>query len=248
MGFGGFFEALGPPAHCEGSKFTSGKKCLGPCRRPLCTEARELRGHEVEGWLHAREAWSWGYSRLGGLGHGDGSLYHEPVPRLIAGVAAVSIVQASCSERHTLLLSHDGHVYSCGDGLGGRLGHGDAASVMSPKMLTIWQKPMAVMPAVTDRPAETAYGAGGLTGSGTGSSQTRIAPSSLRARAVAGSLEFDALASIEALTTPPRVCCIAAGEAHSLACTLDGHVYSWGLFAGGRLGLRKAIVAESGLH
>ena len=28
VGFGGFFEALGPPAHCEGSKFTSGQKCL----------------------------------------------------------------------------------------------------------------------------------------------------------------------------------------------------------------------------
>jgi len=28
LGFGGFFEALGPPAHCEGSKFTSGKKSL----------------------------------------------------------------------------------------------------------------------------------------------------------------------------------------------------------------------------
>ena len=32
------------------------------------------------------------------------------------------------SKYHTVFLSREGHVYSCGHGFGGRLGHGDESS------------------------------------------------------------------------------------------------------------------------
>lgn len=35
---------------------------------------------------------------------------------------------------------------------------------------------------------------------------------------------------------PPKVCAVAAGEAHTLALTCDGEVYSWGRGTFGRLG------------
>ena len=48
---------------------------------------------------------------------------------------------------------------------------------------------------------------------------------------------------LDVLDDPPRISSISAGEAHSLAVSaVDGVVYSFGLYPGGRLGLRKAAV------
>ena len=78
-------------------------------------------------------AWSWGFSTRGSLGHGDefsGTYGHQPLPRRIA--SRTHVAQVACGEKHTLLLSRDGRVYSCGEGLGGQRGHGNANTERSP--------------------------------------------------------------------------------------------------------------------
>ena len=177
-------------------------------------------------------AYSWGYSGCGALGLGD-DVREAALPRPIAGLNAEVIVQASCGEKHTLMLTRDGRVYSCGDGLSGRLGHGDVAKQRTPRLITAWQRPVQDVVMVP----------GGVVPA------KPVAPvrESLRARALSGRLDGLAcdLDAIGVLDTPPRISCVSAGEAHSLAvAACDGHLYSWGLFNEGRLGLRKAAISQ----
>ena len=177
-------------------------------------------------------AYSWGYSGCGALGLGD-DVREAALPRPIAGLNAEVIVQASCGEKHTLMLTRDGRVYSCGDGLSGRLGHGDVAKQRTPRLITAWQRPVQDVVMVP----------GGVVPA------KPVAPvgESLRARALSGRLDGLAcdLDAIGVLDTPPRISCVSAGEAHSLAvAACDGHLYSWGLFNEGRLGLRKAAIQQ----
>lgn len=54
------------------------------------------------------------------------------IPKLIDSLVGINIVGASAGHRHSLLLDNEGHVYSCGAGVTGCLGHGDNQSHMVP--------------------------------------------------------------------------------------------------------------------
>ena len=73
-------------------------------------------------------SWGWGGSNLpggdtGALGHGDRQ--NQPVPKCIAGLEGIHVVQAACGSKHSLALDADGNVYTWGLGQQGRLGHGN---------------------------------------------------------------------------------------------------------------------------
>ena len=208
-------------------------------------------------------AWSWGYHRRGAMGHSltrqDGLV---PAPRRLETLGSREpIGQVACGEAHTLFLSLDGRVWSCGDGLVGRLGHGDHETVRTPKLIEFWQPPNShALGSLSLERLKTALGAidrpGGSQPGGpstSASSSSSSTGSSLRARAAAGALELPT-GNRQAINdrhfgvfggacpTPPRVICVSAGEGHSLAVTARGHIYSWGLFSSGRLGVRKTTI------
>ena len=196
------------------------------------------------------EAYSWGYSGVGALGLG--SIGQQPLPMRISALCSCVVVQASCSERHTLFLTDGGDVYVCGDGHGGRLGHGSSAHERSPRRLTAWQKPT---------PPHAIWSADGEGGGHPGTARAaetaaaEAASDAAHARALRdwASGASDVLmhgkwvdASCCELDPPPRISCVSAGEAHSHAiASPHGHLYSWGMLAGGRLGLRKQCLDGS---
>ena len=205
------------------------------------------------------QAWSWGYQGQGALGHGVSAMHASNmpawVPRPLLSLSTEVVVQVSCSERHTLLLSREGYVYSCGDGLAGQLGHGDNSPINVPRQILQWQAPAAAVSASTattaaaTTPATTATAAPAADATAAAAapavSERRTSlRTSLRQRAIDGELEESVESPhFEVLGRPPRISCVSAGEAHSLAVgAAHGHAYSWGLFAGGRLGLHKDAV------
>jgi alpha-tubulin suppressor-like RCC1 family protein len=69
--------------------------------------------------------WSWGCSFRGELGHGDDEPRQRPTRlgrEMFGGSPAVMI---SCGKYHTIVLTEEGWVWTCGAGENGRLGHGN---------------------------------------------------------------------------------------------------------------------------
>ncbi len=47
------------------------------------------------------------------------------IPKVIDSLQGIRIIGASAGHRHSMFLDAQGNVYTCGDGSGGALGHGD---------------------------------------------------------------------------------------------------------------------------
>ena len=65
---------------------------------------------------------SCGLASWGQLGHGDGE--NVGVPRAVAALASIVVVQVAAGLYHSMALAADGGVWSWGSGELGRLGHG----------------------------------------------------------------------------------------------------------------------------
>uniref|UniRef100_A0A8J9T615 Uncharacterized protein n=1 Tax=Phaeodactylum tricornutum TaxID=2850 RepID=A0A8J9T615_PHATR len=63
------------------------------------------------------------------------------IPKVIESLQGIPMVGASAGHRHSLLLSQEGALYSCGAGSGGCLGHGDTQSQMHPVRITAFDEP-----------------------------------------------------------------------------------------------------------
>lgn len=66
---------------------------------------------------------AWGSTVHGELGLGGIEDEQILAPRLLEWVAADVVIQIACGDNHTLLLTKDGKVYSCGNNDYGQLGH-----------------------------------------------------------------------------------------------------------------------------
>ena len=71
--------------------------------------------------------YTWGVGSHGRLGHD--SVLDEPMPRVVASILEMKMVQAACGTFHTLFLSQTkgrsgGEIYVCGGASEGRLGLG----------------------------------------------------------------------------------------------------------------------------
>mmetsp|Transcript_19224 Transcript_19224/g.59166 ORF Transcript_19224/g.59166 Transcript_19224/m.59166 type:complete len:402 (-) Transcript_19224:32-1237(-) len=80
-------------------------------------------------------SWGWGGSWISGggqLGHGDRD--HRYAPELIAGaLESATIASVSAGEAHTVFLTDDGEVWTCGAGEHGRNGNGGSSDVLAPE-------------------------------------------------------------------------------------------------------------------
>ena len=167
---------------------------------------------------------SWGWGLGGKLGHGDEQ--SQLLPKKIEAFAGRRVVAVSAGEYHSLAIAADGAFWSWGDGLRGKLGHGDQQSQPLPKKIEAFagRRVVAVSAGQYHNMAITADGAlwswgGGAVGRlGHGDTQIQLLPK-----------------KIEALAGR-RVVAVSAGDLHSLALTADGAVWSWGGVVFGKLG------------
>ncbi|XP_065886059.1 serine/threonine-protein kinase Nek8-like, partial [Dysidea avara] len=137
------------------------------------------------------------------------------------------VEQVSLGFSHVLILTMDHFVYSYGEGGRGQLGHGDAVSHHSPKLIESL-KEIAVFR--VDCGAEFSVfsscngllmtcGRGDMGGLGQGDWKDQHKP-----QLVQGLLNYDVLV-------------VGCGENHVIVLMTDGSIFAWGLGCDGRLGL-----------
>ena len=184
--------------------------------------------------------WSWGYGYQGRLGHGNEQ--NQLLPEKVEAFAGQRVIAVSAAN-HSLALTADGAAWSWGDGVFGKLGHGDQQDRLLPKKVEAFaaQRVIAVSAGSSHSLATTADGTvlswgDGYSGRlGHGDEQRQLLPK--KVEAFAGR----------------RVVAVSAGN-HSLARTADA-VFAWGHGGTGQLGhgedlsdqlLPKKIEARAG--
>ena len=168
--------------------------------------------------------WSWGNAPNGKLGHGD--TQPQLLPKKVEALAGQRVVTVSAGGAHSLAVTADGAVWSWGNGVYGRLGHGDQHHQRLPKKVEAFagQRVVAVAAgrdhsfAITADGAVWSWGDGYQGRLGHGDTQSQLLPK--KVEAFAGR----------------RVVAVAAGSAHSLALTADGAFFTWGKGDDGCLG------------
>jgi len=75
--------------------------------------------------------WSWGAGGDGRLGHGEEQW--KLLPKKVEALADRRAIAVSAGTLHSLAITADGAVWSWGNGLFGRLGHGDEQNQLLPK-------------------------------------------------------------------------------------------------------------------
>ncbi|CAF2578919.1 unnamed protein product [Rotaria sp. Silwood2] len=85
--------------------------------------------------IESYEVYTMGENTNGNLGHTQSTA--KKVPELIDIFRrdSICITKVKMDKYHTLFLSNNGSVYSCGVGVGGRLGHDNEESVLIPKQI-----------------------------------------------------------------------------------------------------------------
>ena len=171
-----------------------------------------------------------GWGESGKLGLGDEADRTTPtmVDRALFGHDAVLMV--ACGERHTAALTEGGVVFTCGRGLEGQLGHGDAENQRVPTriptaqfnngrvvMLTAGKRHTV---ALSEEGHVFTWGHGGNGQLGQGSAEDLLSPRLLEPGRFGGE----------------KMVFVAAGGDHTVAVTTGGLLYTWGFGEVGQLG------------
>ena len=180
------------------------------------------------------ELFVWGTGVPGVLGLGD--RINQFTPKHLGGdkVFGERLVQVSMQKNHCCAITERGSVFTWGDGAAGRLGHGDQESVLRPRLIPRDAFDGAHVSMVTGGERHSVA----LTVEG----KLFIWGWRCSGRLGLGYLDGPAdenryvPAPLPMASFPSRIVMIAAGEAHTLALTDMGDVYTWGCGSGWRLG------------
>lgn len=163
--------------------------------------------------------------RDGRLGHGE---HVEPMdrPLEVAALRPHRVVSVAASVSHTVALTSDGRVFSCGAGDDGQLGVGDQQNAYVPRLCGALEatKIMQVATgarhtcAVADDGALFTWGSGSFGRLGHGNEEHEFTPR-----------------RVEKISGP--VAMVAAGEHHSAVVSCSGALLTFGRGGYGRLGL-----------
>ena len=166
-------------------------------------------------------------SELGQLGVGDTE--DRLVPTLLRGeLENKSVVQVAAGSKHTMFVTADGLVFACGCNDSGRLGVGGTESRLVPTLVTgQLQSKTAVYVAAGDNHTLCITADGSLFAWG---------------RNYCGQLGVGDTAErhLPTLVTGlqgKQVAHVTAGAHHTICCTRDGSVFTWGEGNDGKLGL-----------
>ncbi|XP_033150467.1 LOW QUALITY PROTEIN: probable E3 ubiquitin-protein ligase HERC2 [Drosophila busckii] len=164
------------------------------------------------------KVFSWGEGEDGKLGHGNRSSLERP--RLIEALRAKKIRDIACGSSHSAAISSQGELYTWGLGEYGRLGHGDNATQLKPKLVTALTGKRVIQVACGSRDAQTlaltedgavySWGDGDFGKLGRGGSEGSALPH-----------EIERLSGIGVIQ-------IECGAQFSLALTRAGEVWTWG--------------------
>jgi len=168
--------------------------------------------------------WSWGYGRFGRLGHNNEQ--NQLLPKKVEAFAGRCVVAVSAGWGHSLAITADVSVWSWGDGVLGKLGHGDRQRQLLPKKIEPFadQRVVAVSAggnhslSLTADGAVWSWGWGGFGSLGHGDQQEQLLPK--KVEALAGR----------------RVVAASAGGDYSIAIVCDDAVFTWGKGDAGCLG------------
>jgi len=180
---------------------------------------------------------SWGSGILGQLGHGDYVCKTRPTELGKQICAGAKIQMVSCGQRHTMVLTDIGSVWTCGDGFKGKLGHGDVTNHCTfVQVLSTGCN--AMMPCVSMVVA-------GLDHSVALASDGRVFSWGCALEGKLG-LYHPLNPQYNTKETRPmlveslqkhRVHMAAAGNDHTVVLTLEGIILTWGAGCHGQLGL-----------
>jgi len=183
------------------------------------------------------KVFTWGAGskgQLGHVGHND-----EWLPRLVAGLHGVLVVQVALGFEHTVALDAAGCVYTWGSGEQGQLGRGDEESCSAPRpmplVLTSHASPAprpptagSARPEGSQNPAEEAPNAQ----AGPGATAPRAAEGEDGAEGRSGS----AVEASGSSDVGEEVVAVRSGAFFSALLTTRGRVYTWGTSEYGALG------------
>ncbi|KAJ3706535.1 hypothetical protein LUZ61_010240 [Rhynchospora tenuis] len=161
-------------------------------------------------------------------GHGDiGRTVFKPTR--IEALRGIPCKQVATGLSFTVILTRQGHVYTCGNNTHGQLGHGDTVERLTPAIIQLLAENSKVVQ-VAAGPSYTfavtadgsVYSFGSYTNFclGHGDQSDKLVPSAIQS--------FK--------RRDIHVVCVSAGDEHALAIDSSGYVYSWGRGYCGALG------------
>ncbi|XP_025096853.1 inhibitor of Bruton tyrosine kinase-like isoform X2 [Pomacea canaliculata] len=202
---------------------------------PLDLIMKDHPKHLAFNWKDPNEVYSWGDNTNLTLGHA--SEQRRSFPEVVDTFRRgnISVKQILMSKYHSVFLTQEGQIYTCGHGQGGRLGHGDERTCVTPRMVLGLQNDVCIAIAaardhtvfLTDK--NTLYSCGlndchqlGITGSGERVPMDKsLIPLKMNVKLLKGK----------------TIRGIGAGRFHTVVYTTDG-VFTCGLNAG-QIGQQK---------
>ena len=169
------------------------------------------------------QVYAWGDGRFGQLGLGDARIV--PRPERIHGLENDQIVSMGCGKSHSACVTANGRLYSMGANDYGQLGAGDKTSRRLPCVVIDMQGLNVVQVSCGKEHTLMRSLEGQLFAWGRGD-EGQLGLHDLEGRNYPHFVDVGGL--------PVAMC--AAGAVHSCACSLDGHVYTWGSNQMGQLG------------
>ena len=196
--------------------------------------------------------WTFGWGRDGELGHGDGLNRRVPTLVLPEHFGNKKVVFVAAGAGHSAAASEEGHVFTWGCGLEGRLGHGDEENQLTPRMVAPvhFEDSFVVLIdagamhslAVTREGRLYTWGCGGQGALGSGGTTDMLVPMPVYGAAPRAERGAARRVYLDVLTA-------AAGVFHTLAVTNNGEILACGNGLHGQLGLgdRKSRLVLTGI-
>lgn len=163
--------------------------------------------------------YAWGLSNKGQLGsaiHTLKSLNAVKIPSIQDGLGAGGYFESACGENHTLLLTDQMEILSCGSNTYGQLGIGSSPMSTMNVLQQQVQNQQQPLPQTTLFRLKNIVSVSGANLNSTSSLEGGNSPAS---------------------NSMPYFQQVSCGSEHSYALSKDGEVYSWGLNFKGQLGL-----------
>jgi len=198
---------------------------------------------------------TWGAGACGQLGHPDTSSFpsdedgypFQPVPREVEELSEHRIEATACGDVHTLALSAEGLVFSFGGGSYGQLGIKDVGTMPVDADNCPYMPTPQLVAGITDVIRLACGDSHSLTvdidgalfcwGANSCGQLGILNPDDPRIRKDPDGIpHLPTPAALEALADQ-KIVDVACGEAHSLAVSAMGNLYSWGACSCGQLGL-----------
>lgn len=174
--------------------------------------------------------YTWGRGDDGRLGHSD--MAWKYIPRLVSALVCHKVVQATCGSYHTAAVTEDGHLYTWGGGMYGKLGHGNEMGHSTPtRVEALFKDGIKVTSVACGSRHTVALDAEGQIFSW-GDRELGVV-----GHGVADGHQYTPLQVSGADLALVTIKQISACGFHTLALSEGGDVYSWGEGKFGRLGI-----------